>query len=80
MIVMGPARHGLRTDGRTPTLEQARAGFQMHWEALKIFPYSGTDYRFGDYLPEPATSAPQQIRRRALNPKSPSLGFFFAPP
>jgi hypothetical protein len=32
---MGPARHKIRTDGRAPTLEEAKADFQKHWEAFK---------------------------------------------
>jgi hypothetical protein len=35
IIVMGPARHRVKTDGRAPTLEEAKADFQTHWEAFK---------------------------------------------
>jgi hypothetical protein len=37
IIVMGPARHKVRTDGRARSLEQAKADFAAHWEAFKQF-------------------------------------------
>jgi hypothetical protein len=36
ITVMGSARHKMKTDGRAPTLEQAKADFQTHWEAFKV--------------------------------------------
>jgi hypothetical protein len=35
ITVMGPARHKVRTDGRAPTLEEAKAQFAAAWEAFK---------------------------------------------
>jgi hypothetical protein len=35
IIVMGPARHKVRTDGRAPTLEEAKADFQLQWETFR---------------------------------------------
>jgi hypothetical protein len=36
IIVMGPARHRVRTDGRAPTLEEAKAQFAAAWTAFKV--------------------------------------------
>ena len=33
--VMGPARDRVQTDGRAPTLEQAKADFRIAWENFK---------------------------------------------
>jgi hypothetical protein len=38
IIVMGPARHKVRTDGRALTLEEAKAQFAATWE---VFPTGG---------------------------------------
>jgi hypothetical protein len=38
IIVMGPARQRVRTDGRAPTLEEAKADFQAAWHAFKAWP------------------------------------------
>jgi hypothetical protein len=38
ITVMGPARHKVRTDGRAPTLEEAKADFQAAWNAFKAWP------------------------------------------
>ena len=35
IIVMGPPRHRTKTDGRAPTLEDAKAQFAAAWEAFK---------------------------------------------
>jgi hypothetical protein len=35
ITVMGPARHKVRTDGRAPTLEQAKAKFRTSWAEFK---------------------------------------------
>jgi hypothetical protein len=35
IIVMGPVRHKVRTDGRAPTFEQAKADFVGAWEAFR---------------------------------------------
>ena len=35
IIVMGPARQRMKTDGRAPTLEDAKAQFAAAWEAFK---------------------------------------------
>jgi hypothetical protein len=36
IIVMGPARHKVRTDGRAATLEEAKAQFVAAWTAFKV--------------------------------------------
>jgi hypothetical protein len=35
IIVMGPARHKVRTDGRASTFEKAKADFVSAWEAFQ---------------------------------------------
>jgi hypothetical protein len=35
IIVMGPARQRIKTDGRAPTLEDAKAQFAAAWEAFQ---------------------------------------------
>jgi hypothetical protein len=35
IIVMGPARDRVKTDGRAATLEEAKADFQTRWDAFK---------------------------------------------
>ena len=35
IIVMGSARRKVRTDGRAPTFEEAKAQFAANWEAFK---------------------------------------------
>jgi hypothetical protein len=36
IIVPGPARHRVRTDGRAATLEEAKAQFVAAWTAFKV--------------------------------------------
>ena len=36
ITVLGPARHRMRTDGRAPTLEQAKAEFNAAWDRFKV--------------------------------------------
>jgi hypothetical protein len=35
LTVMGPSRDRVQTNGRAPTLEQAKADFRAQWEAFK---------------------------------------------
>jgi hypothetical protein len=35
IIVLGPGRGRVRTEGHAPTLEQAKADFRTQWEAFK---------------------------------------------
>jgi hypothetical protein len=45
ITVMGPACFRVRTDSRADTLEQAKADFQVAWDAFKDF--QGVDERRG---------------------------------